>query len=124
MLGEQNQKIFLTIDCKSVENPKFGLNKGGFMINSNEILETSERLKAYPELMEEVKEMLDLIEGGNVESADDFEEALIPEVRKFGKKIIETWATHEEKVMEKVLENKKATHHSKKNCTGKPPLEK
>ncbi|NGX31235.1 MAG: hypothetical protein K940chlam8_00600 [Chlamydiae bacterium] len=94
------------------------------MVNSNEILETCERLKAYPELMEEVKEMLDLIESGNVESADDFEEALIPEVRKFGKKIIETWATHEGKVARKDLENKKATHHSKKNSIGKLPLEK
>jgi len=94
------------------------------MINSDEMLETCERLKEYPELMEGVKEMLDLIEIGDSKSADDFEEALIPEVRKFGKKIIKTWATHEAEAMGTDFEDQSATHHSKKNSIGSPPLEK
>ena len=94
------------------------------MLNSNEISETYERLKVYPNLLEKVKEMLDLIEKKKVESVDDFEEALIPQVRKFGKEIVQTWACAEEKQMRKDLEDSNAAHHSKKNCTGIQPSER
>lgn len=94
------------------------------MLNSNEMIETYERLKAYPNLLEKVKEMLDLIEKKKVESVDDFEEALIPQVRNFGKEITQTWAATEELRMRENLESNNVGHHSKKNFTGIPPSEK
>ena len=94
------------------------------MLDSNEMVETCERLKAYPSLLEKVKGMLDLIEKENVESADDFEEALIPEVRKLGKEIVEVWACEEEQTVRGKLEKNGESHHSKKNSTGTQPLEK
>lgn len=57
------------------------------MPNSNEMLETCERLKAYPNLLAKVKEMLDLIEKNQVESIDDFEEALILQLSELGVEI-------------------------------------
>lgn len=94
------------------------------MLNLNEIVETCERLKAYPSLLEKVKEMLDLMEKKKVESVDDFEEALILQVRGFGKEMVQTWACSEEEQMRKSLESAGKAHHSKKNCIGIPPLEK
>jgi hypothetical protein len=88
------------------------------MLNSNELLETYERLKAYPNLLVKVKEMLDLIEKNKVESVDDFEEALIPQVRKFGVEIVQTWAAVEEDQQRRDLEGKGLVHHSKKNSSG------
>lgn len=93
------------------------------MLNSNEKLEIWDRLKVYPNLLEKVKEMLDLIEKKEVASVDDFEEALIPEVRKLGKEIVQTWASIEEGVMKENLESCNMAHHSKKNYTGIQPLE-
>ena len=85
------------------------------MLNANEVLETYERLKVYPNLLEKVKEMLDLIEKEQVKSVDDFEEALIPQVRKLGGEIMQTWACNEEKLMRENLEEKGEKPHSKKN---------
>ena len=92
------------------------------MLDTNEMLETYERLKVYPNLLAKVKDMLDLIEKRTVESVDDFEEALIPEVRKFGRELTQTWACTEERLMRDKLEADNEPHHSKKNCTGIPPL--
>ncbi|MEM7175849.1 MAG: hypothetical protein AAF443_08000 [Chlamydiota bacterium] len=94
------------------------------MLNSNEIEETYERLKAYPSLLKKVKGMLDLMEKEKVESSDDFEEALIPQVRNLGKDIIRAWASEEEKTAREHLEESGKGHHSKKNSTGTQPLEK
>jgi hypothetical protein len=70
-------------------------------------------LKVYPNLLEKVKEMLDLIEKKQVKSVDDFEEALIPQVRKLGGEIMQTWACNEEKLMRENLEEKGEKPHSK-----------
>jgi len=43
-------------------------------------------IKAYPTLLEKMKGMLDLMEREKVESAGDFEEALIPQVRNHRKR--------------------------------------
>lgn len=94
------------------------------MLNSNEIEDTCERLKAHPSLLEKVKGMLDLMEKEKVESADDFEEALIPQVRNLGKDIMQAWAQEEEKAARECLEKSGKGHHSKKNSTGIQPLEK
>jgi len=94
------------------------------MLDPCEISETCERLKVYPNILEKVKEMLDLIEKKKVKSADDFEEALIPEVRKFGQEIVQTWASAEERTLRENLENSHVAHHSKKKYIGTPPLEK
>lgn len=94
------------------------------MLDLNEMEETLKRLKAYPSLLEKVRGMLDLMEKEKVESADDFEEALIPQVRGLGKDIIQTWASEEEKMTREHLEKKGTGHHSKKNFIGTPPLEK
>ena len=93
------------------------------MLDSNEMSETCERLKAYPNLVEKVKEMLDLIERQKVVGVDNFEEALIPQVRKFGQEVVQTWASSEEQLERESLEGKKVAHHSKKNSTGKLHLE-
>ena len=82
------------------------------------------RLKAYPNLLGKVKEMLDLIEKQPVKSADDFEEALIPQVRKFGREVVETWAAQEESGIRSDLEEERVAHHSKKKSIGRPPLAK
>ena len=94
------------------------------MFNVKETEETWERLKVYPNLLDKVKTMLDLIEKKQVESADDFEEALIPEVRGFGKEIVKTWAAHEEALLREDLADDGAAHHSKKKSIGIPPSEK
>lgn len=86
------------------------------MLSSNETLETCERLRAYPNLLEKVKEMLDLIEKQKVDSVDDFEEALIPQVRQFGKEIVQTWACCEEGQIRKTLEDTGMPHHIKKTA--------
>ena len=94
------------------------------MLDLNEKEETCERLKNYPSLLEKVKGMLDLMERQEVESADDFEEALIPQVRNLGKDIIQEWASEEKEKAKEYLEKSKKEHHSKKNSTGTQPLEK
>ena len=94
------------------------------MLNQKDAEETWERLRAYPNLLSKVKTMLDLIEKNQVDTADDFEEALIPEVRGFGKEITKTWATHEEGRIREHLEKNGMVHHSKKKFTGIPPLGK
>lgn len=94
------------------------------MLSSEEMIETCDRLKVYPNLLEKVKEMLDLMEKNKVDTADDFEEALIPEVRKFGREIMQTWASTEEGLLKKDLEDSNIGHHSKKNCIGTRSLGK
>lgn len=92
------------------------------MLDTTEILETCERLKVYPNLLEKVKGMLDLIEKKEVKSVDDFEEALIPEVRQLGREIMETWGSLEEGMIRTQLEKSGRMHHSKKKYTGIQPL--
>ena len=92
------------------------------MFDQKEAEETCVRLKAYPNLLSKVKTMLDLIEKKQVESADDFEEALIPEVRGLGKEMVKTWAAYEEGLIRENLENDGLAHHSKKKSTGIPHL--
>jgi hypothetical protein len=94
------------------------------MLNAGEVLETCERLKIYPNLVEKIKEMLDLIEKEEIKSVDDFEEALIPQVRKLGGEITQTWASNEEKLLRKKMGTKGEKPHSKKNSNGKQPLGK
>ena len=94
------------------------------MLDSNETEETCERLKAYPSLLEKVKGMPDLMEKEKVESADDFEDALIPQVRNLGKDLMQSWAREEEKAAREYLEKSGKGQHSKKNSTGIQPLEK
>jgi len=94
------------------------------MIDLQEAEKTRERLKAYPSLLKQLKGMIDLIEEKEkVESADDFEEALIPQVRKLGKEIVQVWATEAECTLRKDLEKQQRAHHCKKNSTGIQPLE-
>ena len=94
------------------------------MLNLDEIQETNERLRAYPDLLEKIKGMLDLIEKKQPQTADDFEEALIPQVRNLGKNIVQAWASKEKGIAKKDLKEEKANCHSKKNSTGIRPLEK
>jgi len=94
------------------------------MTDASEEQEVCERLRGYPKLLKTVKGMIDLIEKENVESVDDFEEALIPQVRKLGKAITQTWASGKEQSMKSNLEKASEPHHSKKNSIGIRPLEK
>jgi hypothetical protein len=81
---------------------------GGTMLNTKESRDTIERLKSYPNLMEK-----------EVESADTFEEALIPEVRKLGKEVMEHWANSQEDTLKETLDDAGELYHSKKNSIGK-----
>lgn len=94
------------------------------MLDQKETEETCNRLKVYPNIVARIKEMLDLMEKKEVESVDSFEEALIPEVRGFGREIMQTWAITAEHGEREGLENQGLSHHSKKNFIGVPPLEK
>ena len=94
------------------------------MFKTNETKKILKRLEAYPNLLNKVEEILDLMEIKEVNSVDYFEEALVPEVRNLGTEIMQTWATNKEQQDKKDLENNKYPHHSKKNYIGKHFLEK
>ena len=94
------------------------------MFKTDEVVKIMKRLEAYPNLLNKVKEMLDLIEEKEVNNVDDFEEVLIPEVRKLGNEIMQTWAFGKEQQAKEDLEDNKKAHHSKKNFIGTRSLEK
>jgi hypothetical protein len=48
------------------------------------------QLRRHPELREQVQCLLDLAEGADC-TADEFEDQLVPEVRKLGRTTVESW---------------------------------
>jgi hypothetical protein len=67
------------------------LYKGNPMLNEEETNNVLNRLKSHPEILESIRDLLDITEG-EIERADDAEFALIPEVRGLGKKCLQDWA--------------------------------
>ena len=87
----------------------------------------SARLSKHPELLNRIDRLLDIIENqdGQATLADDVEERVVGEMRKFGKEVLEEWAKdesqrREENVLSSGVYVKKK---SKKNSTGTPRME-
>jgi hypothetical protein len=86
-----------------------------FMLNAEETSNVLNRLKNHPEILESIKDLLDITEGiKGIEKADDAEFALIPEVRGLGKKCIQDWAKHQSGEKEDMAKKKQLSQHSKK----------
>lgn len=85
------------------------------MFNEEEMNQICSRLKNHPEMLETVKNLLDITEGiKGIEIADEAELALIPEVRGLGKKCLKDWAKHQTEENEKSARDKRLKQHSKK----------
>lgn len=85
------------------------------MLNEEEMNQVLIRLKNHPEMLESIKDLLDITEGvKGIEKADDAEFALIPEVRGLGKKCLQDWAKHQTEEKEELVRKKKLKQHSKK----------
>jgi hypothetical protein len=85
------------------------------MLNEEEANIVLKRLKNHPEILESIKDLLDITEGvKNIEVADDAEFALIPEVRGLGKKCLQDWAKHQTEKKEDIAKRKNLRQHSKK----------
>lgn len=85
------------------------------MLNEEEMNQIWDRLKNHPEILESIKELLDITEGvKGIEIADEAEFALIPEVRGLGKKCIQDWAKHQVKEKDSSARKDHLKQHSKK----------
>lgn len=87
-----------------------------------------ELLAKHPELRERIESLVDIIYDtrGELDRADDAEEAVIAEVRQLGREVMENWAKKKEaqKVSQLQAEDKKVKKHGKKKSTGTRPLVK
>ncbi len=85
------------------------------MLNEEEKNQIWSRLKNHSEMLESIRDLLDITEGvKGIEKADAAEFALIPEVRGLGKKCLHDWAEHQTKEKEEVAQRKHLKQHSKK----------
>jgi hypothetical protein len=86
------------------------------MLNEEEVNNLVNRLKNHPNLLESIRDLLDITEGvKGIEVADDAEFTLIPEVRGLGKKCLEDWTKHQVNEQEAKAREMKLRQHSKKN---------
>ncbi len=87
-----------------------------------------EKLKAHPGLRKRFEEILDITENtsGDIVTADEAEGRAIEEVKKLGQEMMREWAVsqHDKQFQKTKDEFSKARVHTKKNSTGKQPLEK
>jgi len=87
----------------------------------------STRLSKHPELPNRIDRLLDIIENqdGQATLADDVEERVVGEMRKFGKEVLEEWAKDESQRREDIVLNSgfSVKKKSKKNSTGTPLME-
>lgn len=85
------------------------------MLNEEKMNQVCGRLKNHPEILESIKDILDITGGiKGIEVADDAEFALIPEVRGLGKKCLHDWAQHQTKDKEESARKQRLKQHSKK----------
>lgn len=88
----------------------------------------SERLSRHPELWNRIDRLLDIVENqdGRATLADDAEERVIGEMRKFGQEILEEWAKEGANRQEEAVLNSgvNVQRKSKKNSIGTPPMER
>ena len=83
------------------------------MLNKEEINKTLNRLKNHPEMLETIKELLDISEGiKGIEKADDAEFALIPKVRGLGKKCLHDWAKQQSEAGKEEAKMEKLRSHA------------
>ena len=91
------------------------------------IEQISARLSKRPELWNRIDRLLNIVENqdGQATLADDAEERVIGEMRKFGQEILEEWAKEGARKQEEAVVNSGVTvkKKSKKNFTGTPPME-
>jgi len=85
------------------------------MLNKEETNKLLDRLRNHSELLESIKDLLDITEGViEIEKADNVELALIPEVRGLGRKCLQDWAEYQTEKKEGEAKQKKLKQHSKK----------
>jgi hypothetical protein len=92
-------------------------------MTTNRTKELLESLEKHPKLLERVEELMLIVEGEGekeIQKADDAEEAVITNLRNFGKELLQEWGIIQEqrlssKTKEAVPDLKT---HSKKNCIG------
>lgn len=85
------------------------------MLNDEETNKIFNRLKNHPEILESIKDLLDITEGvKGIQKADDAEFALIPEVRGLGKKCLQDWAKQQTEEKADEAKKKQLRQHSKK----------
>jgi hypothetical protein len=87
----------------------------------------SVRLLKHPELLNRIDRLLDIIENGDGQAtlADDVEERVVGEMRKFGKEALQEWAKEESQRQEERILNSGVyvRKKSKKNSIGIPLME-
>ena len=88
----------------------------------------SERMQAYPDLLERFEAILDIAENtsGNLITADDAEGKAIEEVHQLGRELLREWAINREVAAVKAATttHRNAKKHEKKSSTGNPHLDK
>lgn len=87
----------------------------------------TERLINYPDFVDIVDELLNIMENtdGDCIKANDAERRVIAEVQKIGQNTLTQWAQNREDIATKdVLQMGNATRHGKKNYTGIQNTEK
>jgi hypothetical protein len=85
------------------------------LLNEKEMNDIFHRLKNHQEMMETIRDLLDITEGvKGIERADDAELALIPEVRGLGKKCLKDWAEYQSGEKSQEARQKGLEQHSKK----------
>lgn len=93
-----------------------------------DVKELVEKLSKYPDLKQQVEEMLGIVENSNQEIllADVAEERVISAVRDMGRSLMQNWAS--QRSSQASLQMKQQVQSAKKNIkkksTGKPALEK
>ena len=84
-------------------------------------LSLEERLLRYPQLRDRVMTLLDVVENssGDVVKADQAEQLLIEELRRFGLDALQTWAERKHSRIETQCDGRSdLTRKTKKNFTG------
>jgi hypothetical protein len=87
----------------------------------------AERLINYPDFVDRVDELLNIMENsdGSCIKANDAERRVIAEVQKIGQNTLTQWAQNRESIAAKdALQEGKAVCHGKKNYTGLQNMEK
>jgi hypothetical protein len=84
-----------------------------------------QRMEKYPHLEARLEALLNLAENtsGEYDRADDAEGRLIIEMRNLGQEMLQEWANNQSIRKSEVVKNQQMTRHTKKNFTGKQPLE-
>jgi hypothetical protein len=86
--------------------------------------ELSEALKRHPVLKARVMNLLALVDGADVERADDAERQAIQELRGMGQQVLTDWAANQARRSASELNRAEADKDGKKKSTGTAPSAK